>query len=89
VICVDDRPILPSLWTDETIPRKAQIYTVRELVDLRDVGADEESLLLVEIVNKPRMYFTDAGPIWEEMSFRVSRFRPASRSTTFSARSPH
>jgi hypothetical protein len=24
VICVDDRPILPSLWTDEAIPRKAQ-----------------------------------------------------------------
>jgi hypothetical protein len=77
VICVSDMPISPSLRTDEAIPRKGSVYTVREIVPLNTLGADDDGLLVAEIVNPPRLYVTPVGPIRSELAFQVARFRPA------------
>lgn len=77
VICVDDLPRPPSLRTDEAIPTKGCVYHVREIVPLKHLGADDDGLLVGEIVNPRRLYVTPAGEFTCELSFRVSRFRPA------------
>ena len=50
---------------------------MREIVPLKHLGADDDGLLVAEIVNPIREYITPVGPMTGELSFRVSRFRPA------------
>jgi hypothetical protein len=79
VVCINDIPMPQSLWDgDLELPVRGRIYTVRKVIrHLRALGADEDSLLLEEIVNPPREKQTVVGPYVHELSFRVSRFRPA------------
>jgi hypothetical protein len=78
VMCVDGKPRKNGMCrhTDEVLINVGSIYTVREIIDARGHGCDEDALLLEEIRNPIRVYVTPAGPERTEVYFFASRFRP-------------
>ena len=78
VLCVDGKPRKAGMCsqTDEVLVAVGSIYTVREVIDTRGHGYDEDALLLEEIRNPVRVYVTPAGPVRTEVYFFASRFRP-------------
>lgn len=70
VVCIDDTNI--PLTYGESAPTKGGHYTIRKI---RHNG---QSVLLVEVVNKPYHYidFTTDEPVYCETGFKSSRFAP-------------
>lgn len=58
----------------ETYPLKGHTYTVRGIEPA--IGVDGCALLLEEIVNEPRLYWTPSGLRFCECNFWEARFRP-------------
>jgi hypothetical protein len=65
----------------EQVPTKGEIYTVREVFMDRFMydTEDRQALLLVEIVNRPRMWATHG---FHEAGFQAEKFRPLVARTT-------
>jgi hypothetical protein len=68
VVCVND-DFSRIILRGEELPVKGRVYTVRAI----SMHVGGLGILLHEIVNKPRHYYTSIGECW----FRASRFRPA------------
>lgn len=85
VIYVDDnRRNGKRFYSDETLPELGSTYTIRAIIPRESRGyEDEDTILLDEIINRERDYRGPLGPVRCELSFRMSRFRPASNIDVF------
>lgn len=62
VVCINDSFVTGILDIYNALPRKGQLYTVRDIVPAWDFGLNEQpAVYLVELVNRPNMHGFEPG----------------------------